>query len=145
MRYFILVLALAVPTFGQPAVLVGVDTTTVDGKAVYVAAIAARTAANIAGAVVTAARVDSQLTADDLDFSAVGAVDVLPDSTDGEWVQLDLPLASATGLAKVIVQDAIELAIRKHWAKDAGTVGRIRMNGSNATEFLRAFDAKLNP
>ena len=145
MRHFIYILALAVPAFGQPAVLVAVDTTTADGKAAYVAAIAARTAANVAGAAITAARVDSQLTADDLDFSSVGAVDVLPDSTDSEWVQLDLPLASATGLAKVIVRDAIELAIRKHWAEDAGTVGRIRMVGENANEFLRAFDAKLNP
>ena len=144
MRYFIvLILALALPAAGQP-VTVELDTTTVAGKSVYVAAMEAQMAANIAGAAILAARVDSQLTADDLDFSAVGGITVLPDSLDRVWVQVDLPVASATGLAKVILQDVMDLAIREYNARENG-VGRLRFRDGRANEFLRAFDAKLNP
>tara|TARA_Y100000310_G_scaffold345842_1_gene471027 strand:+ start:6103 stop:6534 length:432 start_codon:yes stop_codon:yes gene_type:complete len=139
----ILLLFTTLPVFGQ-SVTVELDTTTVAGKSVYVAAMEARMAANIAGAAILAARVDSQLTADDLDFSAVGGITVLPDSVDRVWVQMQFPVASATGLAKIILQDIMVVAIREYNAKENG-VGRLRFRDGRATEFLRDFAAKLNP
>ena len=142
----ILLLFTTLPVFGQSfeSVSISIDTTRADGKAAYVAALEAQMASNIAGAAILAARVDSQLTADDLDFSAVGVITVLPDSLDRVWVQMQFPVASATGLAKITLQDIMVVGIREYNAKENG-VGRLRFRDGRATEFLRDFAAKLNP
>ncbi len=144
MRHIILILALALPLSAQ-TITVEVDTT----DAAQVAALAqidsAKAVALAADAAVTAALVDSTVTAEGLDFSALGTVSIVSDTRDPVWVQVQLPLAETAGLAQILVGQALVEAKQDYGGKDSGTAGRVRMRHDRALDFLRGLDAALNP
>ena len=94
-------------------------------------------------AAVTKALVDSTVAADSLLAPGVNGVSVVTDAQDGEWVQIDLPLATSTGIAKSYWIGVISHLKDKYGAKDTGVAGRVRMSHVNAVKALVEMDANL--
>lgn len=140
MRYIILALALALPLGAQ--VTVEVDTTTAGGKSALAAVLAANSAALAADAAITAAYVDSMVQADSLDFSALGTVNIIASTRDSQYVVVDLPFTSTSGLAHVLVAQSMVGAVQDYKGTVVG-VGRVSMRKDRALEFLRGLDAAL--
>lgn len=146
MRYItVLILALALPLSAQyvAPVSVSIDTATVKGLAAFNLAAEARAEVVAAEAAVSVAWVDSVVVADSLDFSTLGVVTVSASNVDGQWVHIDLPLSTTTGLAKVLIRQALIEAREDYKARRSG-IGQIYIRKGSAIKFLRGLDAALN-
>ena len=144
MRYITaLLIALALPLSAQ--VSVEVDTTDAVQAAALQTILDAKAVALAEAADSTRAQVAATVVADSLNFAVLGTVTIIADTRDAQWVQIDLPLASSTGLAQILVGQAIVEAKQDYGAKDTGTVGRVRLRKDRALSFLRGLDAALNP
>lgn len=126
----IVFLLLALPALAQ--VTVTVDTTDVAQKVAYQEILSAQAAERAAACAATAAYVDS--VGIDSTLTAAG-VSVLPDDIDSQWVQIDVPLSSASGLARSfwlgVLQEFID-----DGARSTGTIGRIRTRHDKAVRGL---------
>ena len=125
-----LMLLLALP-LGAQTITVEVDTTDALQRQAYTAILTARATERATACSTTAAYVDS--VGIDSTLTAIG-VSVLPDAVDSQWVQVDVPLSGAAGLAR-----AFWLGVLQEFIDDgaqATATGRIRTHHNKAVRGL---------
>tara|TARA_Y100000310_G_scaffold339945_1_gene434209 strand:+ start:3603 stop:4007 length:405 start_codon:yes stop_codon:yes gene_type:complete len=100
-------------------------------------------AESAAGRQRTVDALNAMIVADSLTALATNSVTVIADAMDSVWVEIDVPLSTATGFAKSYWIGWLEYAKQVYKAKDGDATGRVRMRKDRAEDALRALDANL--
>jgi hypothetical protein len=137
----LLALLVAVPLTAQ-TIEVAIDTTDTIQRTAHRTILARQAVIRSADCEATAAELREAVAADTLDFSAIGGVDVIADTKDSQWVELELPLGSTSGMTKRFIRGALADAEGTYKGYSSG-VGKVRLRKDRALAFLKSLDASL--